>query len=211
MPTMIYRTADGKRVPSVTTVNQIGKDSGGLIHWAWQLGIDGIDYRAARDAAAESGTIGHALVEAAIKGVDVDITGHDAETQSKAALAFGAYQEWRRQTNLQIIGSEIALVSERWRYGGCMDAVAKQDDKYVLADWKTGALYPDHLCQVAAYGALWNEHQPDKQIQGYHLCRFNKDTGDFTHAWFGELSEGWDAFKLKRELYDVLAKLKKRV
>ena len=41
----VYRAADGKRVPGVTTVLGKFKDPGGLIHWAWELG---------RDAKAES-------------------------------------------------------------------------------------------------------------------------------------------------------------
>lgn len=208
---MIYKTADGKRVPSVTTINQIGKDSGGLIAWAWNLGINGEDYRKVRDDAAEAGTLGHAIVEAAIHGADLDLSKFSDEIKAAAAQAFLAYREWRQQTHMEIIASETALVSERWRFGGTMDAVAKQNGKYVLCDWKTGALYPDHLCQVAAYAHLWMEHEPDKKIEGFHICRFNKETGDFTHAYFSDLSDAWGAFKLKRELYDVLGKLKKRL
>ena len=38
MPTQIYRIADSTRVPSVTTINKIGQDSGGthslgLVAW----------------------------------------------------------------------------------------------------------------------------------------------------------------------------------
>jgi hypothetical protein len=211
MPTFIYRLADNTRVPSVTTINKIGQDSGGLIHWAWQLGIDGIDYRKARDDAAETGNVAHTLVEAAIHGKDIDLSKFSEEAQELGKNAFAGYSEWREQTKLEMIGSEIPLVSERWKFGGCLDAVGKQNGKYVIADWKTGSLYPDHLCQVAAYGALWDEHSPDKKIEGFHLCRFNKETGNFTHSYFAELREAWDAFKLKRELYDLLATLKKWV
>jgi hypothetical protein len=42
------------------------------------------------------------------------------------------------------------------------------------------------------------------------LCRFNRETGDFAHHYFAHLNEAWEAFVLKRKLYDLLATLKKR-
>jgi PD-(D/E)XK nuclease superfamily len=212
MPTIIYKDKNGKRLPSVTTVNRIGQDPGGLIHWAWALGIDGVDYRQARDDAGEAGTLGHALVDAAIhQKAAIDLAPYDEETRQAAKNAFAAYQEWRKQNKLEIIASEEPLVSERWRYGGCLDAVAKQNGKFVLCDWKTGQLYPDHLCQAAAYRQLWNEHKPDKKIAGAHLVRFNKDTGNYIHAYIADLTTAWQAFRLKLELYYLLAQLKKQV
>jgi hypothetical protein len=211
MPTILYRAKDGKRLPSVTTVNKIGQDPGGLIHWAWDLGTQGIDYKKARDDAAEAGTVGHALVEAALHNKILDVGQFSPETRDQAANAFSAYTEWRLQTKLKFIASETPLVSERWRFGGCLDAVAQQAKKYVLCDWKTGQLWPEHLCQAAAYGELWNEHEPARKVSGFHLCRFNKETGNFIHAYFADLTEAWQAFRLKLELYYLLGKLKKQV
>lgn len=210
MPTIIYKTADGKRVSSVTTINKIGQDSGGLIHWAWNLGIEGKDYREARNEAADAGTLGHVLVDAALHDTEPDLTGFTDEAIAQARKAFAAYQEWRKQTQLKFIASETPLVSEKYKFGGCMDAVAIQNKKYVLCDWKTGALYPDYRCQIAAYGKLWEEHSPEKKIEGYHLCRFNKQTGDFVHAWYSDLEDDWKIFLLKLDLYNRLKEQKKK-
>ena len=65
-----YRLADKTRVPGVTTITGRFKESGGLIHWAWDLGMQGINYRDARDKAADAGTLGHDMIEAFIKGQD---------------------------------------------------------------------------------------------------------------------------------------------
>jgi hypothetical protein len=209
MPTILYRDKDGKRLPSVTTINKIGQDSGGLIHWAWDLGIQGIDYRKARDDAAEAGTVGHALVDAALHNKELDLAKFSDETRALAANAFAAYSEWRQQTKLKFIASEVPLVSERWKFGGCLDAVAEQNKKYVLCDWKTGALYPEaNKCQLAAYAELWNEHEPLRKITGYHCCRFNKNNGDFVHAYYRNLTQGWIAFRYKLRTYQELANLK---
>lgn len=58
---------DGKRVPSVTTVISRFKESGALMYWCWDQGRQGLDYRQTRDAAADAGTIAHAMVEAFIR------------------------------------------------------------------------------------------------------------------------------------------------
>jgi hypothetical protein len=212
MPTFVYRTSDNDRVPSVTTINKIGQDSGGLIHWAWSLGMDGKDYRKVRDDAAEGGTVGHALVEAAIHGKEADLSKFSEEAKAAGAIAFGAYKQWLAQTRIEMIFSEIPLVSERYRFGGCIDAVSRgANGQLCLVDFKTGSVYPDHLCQVAAYRMLWEENNPDQKIEGgFHLCRFNRETGDFAHHYFAHLNEAWEAFVLKRKLYDLLAVLKKR-
>lgn len=213
MPTFIYRTVDNQRVPSVTTINKIGQESGGLIHWAWSLGMDGKDYRTARDEAAEAGSVGHALVEAAIHNREPELDRASTDAVSAGRRAFEAYTLWRQHTRITMRHSEIPLVSEQHRFGGCIDAIAKgADGRLTLIDFKTGAVYPDHLCQVAAYKALWEENYPTQPIDGgIHLCRFNKETGDFAHHYFVDVSDAWEAFKLKRALYDHLQRLKKRV
>jgi hypothetical protein len=210
MPTAIYRLKDGFRVPSVTTVNSIGKESGGLIHWAWNLGMEGRDYRKVRDDAAESGNVGHALVEAAITGKEPVFP-----TDGAAALgmqAFEAYKHWQSQSRIKWTDTELALVSEKYKFGGTIDAIGVEQgaNTYCVGDWKTGGLYPEHLCQMAAYGRLFEE-ATGHAVGSYHLCRFNRDTGDFAHAYFQNLDDAWEAFLLKRRLYDLQAALKKRI
>ena len=210
MPAIIYKTADGKRVPSVTTINKIGDDPGGLIHWAWNLGTEGKDYREARDESAEAGTLGHALVDAAIHNTEIDLSRFTDEIKEQGLRAFGAYIEWRKQTKLKFVAGETPLVSKKYNFGGCLDAVALQHGRYVLADWKSGALYPSYRCQLAAYAKLWEEHEPDKPISGFHLCRFNRTSGDFVHAFYSDLSPDWEIFKLKLTLYNAIKDQKKR-
>jgi hypothetical protein len=211
MPTAIYRTRDNERVPSVTTIAGLCKPSAPLMHWAWQKGLDGLDYRQAGKDAADSGTIGHILVDAAIKQTVPDPedfpTGGAADV---GMVAFRAYQEWRKQSNIRWVDSELSMVSEQHRYGGTMDGIGVSENSYVLGDWKTGGLYPEHLIQMAAYGKMFEECT-GHNIRGFHLCRFNRDSGDFTHAYFSDLSDAWETFLHLRAVYDLMSKLKKRI
>lgn len=202
---------DGKRLPSVTTILSRYKESGGLIHWAWQCGMDGLDYREMRDAAATAGTCAHQMVECFIRKKEFDDSSYDAEIIEKAETAYGAFRKWAGSTNLTPTETECSLMSKTHRFGGTLDAMLV-DDKLSLGDWKTSnGVYPDYLLQLAAYGLLWEENFPNLPIEGgFHLLRFDKTHGDFHHHWYANLDEAKRAFVLMRELYDIDKGLKKR-
>lgn len=208
-----YTLADGLEVPSVTTIISRFKESGGLVWWAWNEGRCGRDYRETRDAAADSGSLAHAMVEAEIRGLGWSVpVGVDPAVLERARQAFGNYQEWQRQTNLTPVETEMRLVSEKHRFGGTLDAMLVSG-RLSLGDWKSSnAVYQDYLIQLAAYGLLWEENFPERPIKGgYHLLRFAKDAPDFVHYHFGDLTDAARAFLLMRELYDIDKALKKRV
>lgn len=217
-PKQGYFLRDGSRVPGVTSVISRFKDAGALMHWAWEQGKAGIDYRETRDAAATAGTLAHAAVEAWVHGrafkpqnwADA-IEEHGPEIAGKAEKAYGAFAEWAEQTRLKVTATEVAMVSEAHRVGGTLDAILVSG-KRAIGDWKTSkALYPDMLLQIAAYGRLWDETHPDDPITGgYHLLRFDKEGGHFSHHWWDELDVAWQAFVRLRELWDLDKLLKQR-
>ena len=208
-----YYTKDGTRVPSVTTILSRFKESGGLIHWAWKLGMEGKDYREVRDQAADAGTLAHEAVEKWIHDPLADIAFDlENEVQRKAAGSFQAFIEWSKQTNLRVEQTELPLISEKHRFGGTFDAILVQN-KRAVGDWKSSnAIYPEYLVQVAAYGKLWEENYPGQPIDGgFHLLRFDKEYGDFHHHYWAELDAAWIAFLHLRELYEIDKELKARV
>ena len=184
---------DGERVPGVTTIISRFKPSGGLIHWAWQQGKDGKDYRETRDKAADAGTLAHDMVEADIYGAAYDASGADPLLVEKAMGAFNAYKEWKVQTQLEIAESEVTLLSATHRFGGTLDALFIRG-ALALGDWKTSnAIYADYLIQLGAYAILWEENYPTRPITGgFHLLRFNKpesasDPVSFAHHYWSNL------------------------
>lgn len=84
--------------------------------------------------------------------------------------------------------------------------------KRSLGDWKSSnGIYQDYLVQLAAYGLLWEEHYPNMPIEGgYHLVRFAKEWGDFSHHFWDELETAKRAFILMRQLWDCNEELKAR-
>jgi len=204
-----YFTKDGTKVPSVTTILGRFKEAGGLMHWAWKCGTDGVDYRAVRDDAANAGTMAHDLIERHIKGEALSIEGN-ADIVAKAKKAFDAYLSWADQTKIRVIETETSLVSEKYRYGGTFDGLGEHNGKLVLLDWKAAnSIYGDYLCQLAAYKNLIEENR-DQKIEGFYLCRFGKDTGDFSVHWYEELNEAWEMFLCLRRAYELDKSVKKR-
>jgi len=209
----VYRNKKGERLPSVTTVISKFKESGGLIHWAWDLGMQGIDYRKVRDDAANAGSLVHSLVEAEIRGKSVILPSDiDEETKQKVSNAYNAYSEWRDQTKLKPEHTEVSLTCDCHQTGGTLDTILVQG-KRSLGDWKTSnSIYMDYLIQLAAYKHLWEVNHPDQPIEGgFHLLRFSKESADFTHHYWSELDQAWQAFEHMRALYDLVNNLKKRI
>jgi hypothetical protein len=241
-----YRTRDGKRVPSNTTIVGKWKAADPMMWWSWNLAYeplmqarallkrwqagesfngevasflslpdDTFDYKAARDKAGDAGTCCHEQVECRIHSKPFDASLYSAETLERARPAFEAFEEWAKGSKLEVVETEKALVSEKHRFGGTLDAMAIQG-KLSLLDWKTSnAIYGDYLVQLAGYAILWEENYPDRPIEGgFHLCRFSKqakpdDPVSFSHHYWSHLEAAKRQFLLFRESYDLSAELGK--
>jgi len=210
-----YFANDGSKLPSVTQVLGRWKDSGGLLQWAFKQGQSGArSLYEERDKAADIGTLAHAMVENRLTGKSPGEALRDApdEFKPKAWQAYNSFETWMDNQRAIIISAETPLVSEAHRYGGTPDYVMRMPDgRLALGDVKTStAIYRDHLMQVAAYGILWNETQPEPITAGFHITRFAKEYPDFEHRYFAELTEAGELFLLLRKAYDIDLALKKR-
>jgi hypothetical protein len=225
-PSQGYRNKDGKRLPSVTTILSRYKDSGALIKWAYRQGrahaeLEAQGLPAPRDLydksgetakAAEAGTIGHNMIEAHILGQAFTADPEtDLGVYTRALNAFEQYRRWADQTRIEIVATEMGLVSEAHQYGGTLDAIGKIGDEIVLLDWKTSnAIYGDYLYQLAAYALLLEENRPELTPKGFHILRIAKESADFAHHSYGELDNEKRAFVLMRELYAIDERTKRR-
>jgi hypothetical protein len=213
LATQPYRDGSGRRIPSVTTILARFKDSGGLLYWANQQGLEGKTLDEARLEATTPGSIGHLMVEAHINGREFVPNGYPPELIEKARAAFAAYLSWEKMTAITFRHTEVPLISEKHRFGGTLDAIGQIGGELVLCDWKcANSVYADYLFQLAAYRLLWEENYPDHPIRGgFHLCRFAKEQGDFSHHYFPALDEEAETFLAMRALYDRVKQTEKRV
>jgi hypothetical protein len=213
MPASPYKNAAGKRVPRVTTITSRFADKGGIIHWAWQMGMDGKDFREERDAAANVGTQVHHMVEAHLldrKPADMKVRPED---RGKVLDAYAAYLRWYDSVHFSPMITEEELISEKMQVGGRLDVVAEVSGRVGIVDWKTsGGVYPDMLVQQAAYGMMLDEVHGLK-LDDVHILRFGKDDGSFHHhswPWDSDpMQAARDFFFSSRDLYELDKRIKK--
>jgi len=194
-PHQVYRNAAGKRLPGVTTVLGV-LDKPALLKWAWNQGKAGIDFRATRDNAANIGTVAHARIEAWLRNLQLDETGLPEEAMDKSRIGFSRFVEWWGARELRLEACEVQMVSESMQVGGTADIVAvTPDGKRLVIDVKTSSgVYREAKLQVAAYAALWDEREEEREKAGQNergelneidecwIVRVGKDELDATEA-----------------------------
>lgn len=211
-PSAGYRLANGSKVPGVTTIiGQLGWNKGQLMWWAWNEGKEGRNFRDTSQKAADVGTVAHAMVEAEVHGVEFDPSGFDPALIPLAQPALDAYRKWAEQVSLQILETEVQLVSEVYGFGGTPDAIGYVSGELHLLDFKTSkAVYADYLLQLAAYKRLWAENRPGQPLSdGAFLLRIGKD-GGFAYHYYTQatIEKAWEAFQHSLALYELHKPLK---
>jgi len=213
--TQDYRNKLGEKVPGNTTIigSNLGWKTGGLVHWAWDLGIKGQDYRKVRDEAGGVGTVVHSRIEAFIHRRPEpdelwfwDWIKDDQEAASKAydavENAMLAFFEWQDTAKLEITGSEVPLVCECHQYGTTIDHPALVKGRPVILELKTSKdVYPDMWIQMAAQGHAWL--CTHGQEPSYHLLHIGKEHGGFDHKYRPSLADAWRAFLHLRALHGL--------
>ena len=190
-----YLLKDGTKVDSVTTILGRFKESGGLLQWAFQVGKSGASsLYEKRDEAGDVGSHIHEMVKADIHGKSIpDFPLYfSPEQERQAESGFYAWLRWRQDRKLQVVATEMPFVSAQ---------IVEQLRESVS----------DNLLQLAAYGVLWEENRPDSPITGgYHLARFSKQNGDFSHHYWSSLNEAAEEFVLLARAYALDKLVKKR-
>jgi hypothetical protein len=158
--------------------------------WAYKQGKEGKDFRATTKAAADAGTIAHALIDADLTGIEIDLKEQFPEATSaivaKATRAYQNFLKWKQSMTLHVYKTETKYVSEEHQFGGCPDGLGTTIYGKSLLDWKSSkAVYPEYKIQLmGGYGILVDENEPDYHLESYDLIRFDKIQGAFHHYHF---------------------------
>lgn len=198
----VYKLQSGERVPSVTTALGI-LNKPALLTWAWQCGVDGLDYRQVRDSAAGIGSLAHYLIMCHLKNEKPDTSDYSQQDIDKAENCLIKYWDWEREHPIKPVLVEEPLVSEQYRFGGTIDCLAELNGDLILIDHKTGkAIYAEMLHQLASYSVLLAEN-------GYNVadCRIlrigREDTGDFEERIAPDLEKHWQVFLHCLSIYNL--------
>lgn len=180
---IIYKSLrTGKRVPGGSTIAGVYAPFGssdGLIDWAIREHIAGNDHRKVRDESARFGTCIHRHFECSIKGVPFPYSDHAPAYTEIAERSTNNLRTWMQNNGLRARHSELAVVSEKYQFGGTIDLTLEPLEQepgatgvLVLSDLKSSTyLNANHLIQV---------------LGGYRLALEGLATGDSTLVVNGE-------------------------
>lgn len=201
-PHQKYYLKDGRQAIGASSIAKVGDDPGGLIHWAWKLGMQGKDYRTYRDAAADAGEVCHGLIEAYLKGDTLDLSDFNTESITEAETGYLAFRDWWEHEGMIFIASELQLVSDEHGYGGTLDILARDPEgRKCLLDIKhTNSIRESHLRQLAGYENLCNEDTPDDPVERRAILNTK---GGMTEKWIGPTDKYFHTFKCQIALINA--------
>lgn len=209
MPRQKYIAKDGESLPGVTSILFDGGSADPLMFWAWRLGSEGKHFKAESAHAMRIGTAAHALVENTLHGKQVTEVREVEDPPSDGEMVVAEkchdqFLRWQSDMGFEMVKTEMALVSERHRFGGCFDALFRKGDELIICDWKTSkAIYQKSVEQNCAYTGLFEENYPKRKISRAMVVCIDKSGLTYKHQSLDRkgLEEGWDVFLKSLALY----------
>ena len=230
-----YFTKSGVRVSGVTTVlGIIAKPA--LIHWAWDLGTKGIDYKTYTDELAGVGTLAHSMILDHIQKNETDTSEYPQRSIDLAENAFLSYLEWEKNHDLEPLFMERPLITENvggcedcdvsdcegciyyCPFGGKPDYAGKINGIPMLMDFKTGKrLYDNHWYQLAGYNLMLAHgyFMDTHEFINYHpkqfvLLNIGRSANEkFEYSKKTDLALDTKIFKAALTIYQTEKKIKK--
>lgn len=199
----VYKTADGKRVPGVTTIIGI-LNKPQLLYWVANVTREGKDWTKVRDDAAGVGTLTHAMIFSHLRGEAMDTSEYSPEDVSRAETCLIKYRDWEKEhPNMENELLEHPMISEQFGYGGTIDRLSLIDGNLVLIDYKTGKeIYDDMWLQMAGYKQLLEEN--GHFITSARILRIGRDENEgFEEQTRKDLTTEWEIFRRLREVYEL--------
>lgn len=204
----VYKLANGDRVPSVTTVLGI-LNKPALLDWAWQMGTQGLDYKAVRDEAGGIGTLAHYMILCHLRRETPNTSEYSQQNIDKAENCLIKFWDWEKAHDIEPIMLETPLVSEEYQFGGTIDFYGKVDKQPTLLDFKTGkAIYPEFFYQLAAYEQLLAEAGHLIEITRILRIGRNEDEG-FEERTVGKLDNQRQIFLNCLSIYNLTKEIRR--
>ncbi len=152
-----------------------------------------------KDDAAETGTDIHAIIDKLIHGETVSYP-------EAYAPAVAAFQEWWKNSGIELVLGDTKVASLIHKYGGSLDALGRRNGQYIILDWKTSnGIYSEYALQVAAYAQAFFETYGIYCQEGI-IVRFGKKLPiDFEVQKIRSLETSLQAFLRAKDLQQSLS------
>jgi len=208
-----YMLKSGEIVPSVTQILSAVIAKPKLQKWANQLGLNNKILDDENKTTLGIGKLLHTYIQADLSGAVVDEVGYTVWEVGMAKKSFDQYLKWKSDKQIKTIKLEYKMVSERYKYGGTLDALLELNSELTLLDWKTSNFMSlDYKLQLAAYLFLLQEQgiiprkvavlrlPKDGKDYEYYEARAEEHIQKYGEAWLKAL----DWFKALTRLYQKI-------
>lgn len=184
-----YHNAAGVRLPRVTTICNLLDKSKFLVPWAYNCGLEKIDYAKHRDDLADVGSLAHEYVVSVLRGLR-DSTIYEVDTYEytqfqieRAKLSFDSGLAWIQKHEIRPVFTELKVISEIHQFGGRLDLLGDVDALFTLLDFKTGKwAFDNYFMQLAGYDIALEENEDflklDRRIDQYMIVNIPRVAGD---------------------------------
>ena len=209
-----YYLKNGQEVVGVTTVlSQLNKPA--LLSWVYRLTSQGIKYGDVVNKSKNIGTISHYMIECYLKNVNTNKEYLKDFSQNEidgATNSFNLFKQWIELHDIKVVYTEHQMVSEKYHYGGTVDAVVYVDNVLCIIDVKTGSgVYDEVKYQISAYLQLYNETN-NTDIQQCLIIHIPYEKHNFTEYIFkkDELMVAFEGFIHLLRFYEINKKVIKQ-
>jgi hypothetical protein len=192
----------GARYPRVSSVLDVwseGQDA--LLRWAARKGPA---FERVRDESACVGTQVHEWIEQSLLGRPLSASMLPDRLLSEAMTALEGWRRWREAHLVEVVATEMVLVSDALAVGGTVDLVARIDGRLTIADWKTSSGHrPRHVVQVEAYAAMYLEQYPTEPVERRVVRLDKRRAGMFTERTWDQCPAALQLFANLRLAYEA--------
>jgi len=145
--------------PSVTWILSVYPKLG-LMRLRDELGAEETDML--KKLGGERGTKVHDAISAIIEGQEVRVdskfvnptSGQPEELTAEEIAHVQSFVDWRKAVNPKFLIWDATVISEKYGFGGTIDAVAEIEGEIVFIDFKTSKVIgKDYEMQISAYAA----------------------------------------------------------
>lgn len=214
-----YYTSDGKQVVGASTIAGVHKPVDFLMGWSAKLAREGKDWKKERNKTADYGRVAHFMIECHLSGYEPDLSEFTEEEIGVAEISFDKFLRFWNENELEVIGTELVLVSDSLKFGGTIDLVGRRATRGVVEfDWKTSKrIYESHLFQAVGYKYLY-DHQnlpedslplmpPPDPIDEVCVVRTGRDGKEieFETYWIPKemIPKYWECFRSRLDVYNA--------
>ena len=150
--------------PSSTTILNAYPQSLQLTQWIAEKGWS--ESQRIKSEAGERGTRVHGAIDLLLAGEKLFKENYSLEEWAKIAAFVG----WYREYTPEILGTEVALYSQKHGFCGRADVICKISGEMCVGDWKTSGSIHDHFAlQVGSYAQALEENSQIEVIQTFIL------------------------------------------